>query len=201
MSDSDRLDPVLERLSSELRRPVPGNAAAKARLMDAVREMPPVPRRSRSAIGWLVRPRPIMVSPLVGLAAAAGLALVMVLSGREEPNVNGEVPGPEAAVAALPERTSAPAAPSTVEFVLVASSASTVSLVGSFNGWNATATPLRPTGSPGVWSVSVPLTPGRHVYAFVVDGSELIADPTAPQAPDDDFGSPNSVIVIGESST
>lgn len=201
MSDSDRLDPVLERLSSELRRPVLGNAAAKARLMDAVREMPPVPRRSRSAIGWLVRPRPIMVSPLVGLAAAAGLAVVMVLSGRDEPSGNGEMPGPDAAVAAVPERSPASAAPSTVEFVLVTSSASTVSLVGSFNGWNATATPLRPTGSPGVWSVSVPLTPGRHVYAFVVDGSELIADPTAPQAPDDDFGSPNSVIVIGESST
>lgn len=201
MSESDRLDPVLERLSSELRRPVPDNAAAKARLMDAVREMPPVRRRPRSGIGWLVRPRPVMISPLVGLAAAAALALVMVMSGRAERGVSGVPPTPAIAATAAAEQTAAPAGPSRVEFVFVASTASTVSLVGSFNGWNATATPLRPTASPGVWSVTVPLAPGRHVYAFVVDGSELIADPTAPQAPDDDFGSPNSVIVIGESST
>lgn len=201
MSESERLDPVLERLAAELRKPVRGTPAAKVRLMDAVREMPPVARRPRSALGWLVRPRPVMVSPLVGLAAAAGLAFVVLVAGRGTPDAPGaasDAPAPPAiATGAAPAAT----APSTVEFVFVASSASTVSLVGSFNDWNAAATPLRPTSTPGVWSVTVPLAPGRHVYAFVVDGSELIADPTAPQAPDDDFGSPNSVIVIGESST
>lgn len=201
MSERERLDPVLTRLAAELRKPVPGAPGAKARLMDAVREMPPVRRRPWSAIGWLVRPRPVMVSPLVGLAAAAGLAFVVLLAGR----VTTDAPGlPTAAPtrgAIAAGRAASATAPSTVEFVFVASSASTVSLVGSFNDWNVAATPLRPTTTPGVWSVTVPLAPGRHVYAFVVDGSELIADPTAPQAPDDDFGSPNSVIVIGESST
>jgi hypothetical protein len=196
MSESDHLDPVLHRLAAELKRPVATDPYAKARVMDAVREMPPV--RRPSALRWLVRPRPIMISPLTGLALAAGLALVMVLSDR-----SGRIPtsGTVAEVPAPATTRQVSAGPSTVEFVLVASSASTVSLVGSFNDWNAAATPLRPTATPGVWSVAVPLTPGRHVYAFVVDGSEWIADPTAPQAPDDDFGSPNSVIVIGESST
>ena len=198
MSESDRLDPVLHRLAAELKRPVATDPNARARVMDAVREMPPV--RRPSALSWLLRPRPIMISPLAGLAVAAGLALVMVLSDRSGgAPASREVALPDA-VPAVTHQVSA-AGPSTVEFVLVASSASTVSLVGSFNDWNAAATPLRPTATPGVWSVTVPLTPGRHVYAFVVDGSEWIADPAAPQAPDDDFGSPNSVIVIGESST
>ena len=198
MSESDRLDPVLHRLAAELRRPVATDPSAKARVMDGVRELPPV--RRPSPLRWLVRPRPVMISPLAGLAVAAGLALVMVLSDRETPGP-APVQVAETPVPAGPVRQVSGAGPSTVEFVLLASSASSVSLVGSFNDWNATATPLRPTGSPGVWSVTVPLTPGRHVYAFVVDGSQWIADPTAPQAPDDDFGSPNSVIVIGESST
>ena len=166
--------------------------------MDAVREMPPV--RRPSPLRWLVRPRPVMISPLTGLALAAGLALVMVLSDRSGRSTISD-PGTATPGAPVLARQVSHGGPSSVEFVLVASSASTVSLVGSFNDWNAAATPLRPTTTPGVWSVTVPLTPGRHVYAFVVDGSEWIADPTAPQAPDDDFGSPNSVIVIGESST
>ena len=198
MSDSERLDPVLHRLAAELRRPVAIDPQGKARVMDAVRELPPV--RRRSALSWLVRPRRVMISPLAGLAIAAGLAFVLVMSdGAPRPAARDQHAGrPAASVGARPVSSSGPA---TVEFIFVATEASTVSLVGSFNDWNAAATPLRPTGTPGVWSVAVPLTPGRHVYAFVVDGSELMADPTAPQAPDDDFGSPNSVIVIGESST
>ena len=198
MSESDRLDPVLHRLAAELRRPVASDPAAKARLMDTVRELPPV--RRPSPFRWLVRPRPVMISPLAGLAVAAGLALVMVMSGREDPTTP-PIASTGAPVATATAREASAVSPATVEFVLVASTASTVSLVGSFNDWNAAATPLRPTATPGVWSVTVPLTPGRHVYAFVVDGSEWIADPTAPQAPDDDFGAPNSVIMIGESST
>ena len=198
MSDSERLDPVLHRLAAELKRPVATDPHGKARVMDAVRELPPV--RRPSAMSWLVRPRRVMISPLAGLAVAAGLALVMVMAGNGS---RGEAPDQLAATppASIDSRPVSSTGPSTVEFIFVAADASTVSLVGSFNDWNAAATPLRPTATPGVWSVAVPLTPGRHVYAFVVNGSELIADPTAPQAPDDDFGSPNSVIVIGESST
>jgi hypothetical protein len=36
------------------------------------------------------------------------------------------------------------------------------------------------------------------VYAFVVDG-DVTADPDAPRAADDDFGSPNSVVLVGRS--
>src|SRR5690349_11385988 len=49
-----------------------------------------------------------------------------------------------------------------VEFVFVAPTARNVSLVGDFNGWDATATPMRRTDGRTTWSVSVPLAAGRH---------------------------------------
>ena len=81
-----------------------------------------------------------------------------------------------------------------VRFTLVAPNASHVSLVGDFNGWNASALPLRRAGS-GMWVVEVPLAPGRYAYSFVVDGA-LARDPSAPQAPVDDFGGTNSVVMV-----
>ena len=78
----------------------------------------------------------------------------------------------------------------------MAPSASHVALVGDFNGWDAHATPLHAVAARGVWAVEIPLRPGRHAYAFVVDDSTWMADPVAARAPGDDFGAPNSVIVV-----
>lgn len=84
-----------------------------------------------------------------------------------------------------------------MQFVLDARdvpAASTVSVVGDFNDWSVTAQPL--TLENGVWTTTVPLAPGRHVYAFVVNGTTWIADPRAPQATDSDFGRPGSVVIV-----
>ena len=59
------------------------------------------------------------------------------------------------------------------------------------------ATPMARRASDGSWSADVPLAPGRHVYAFVVDGKRWIVDPLAPQAPDDGFGPTNAVVIEG----
>ena len=48
-----------------------------------------------------------------------------------------------------------------------------------------------------VWTVTLSVTPGRHVYSFVVDGERWIADPRAPRATDTDFGRPGSVLFVG----
>jgi hypothetical protein len=85
-----------------------------------------------------------------------------------------------------------------VAFVFVAPVAHNVSLVGDFNGWDAGATPLRRTDGRNTWSVAVRLPPGRHVYAFVVDGVTWVADPQAPLAAEQWFGQRNSVIVVAE---
>ncbi|HYX83306.1 MAG TPA: isoamylase early set domain-containing protein [Gemmatimonadales bacterium] len=83
----------------------------------------------------------------------------------------------------------------TVRFVLVAPEAHAVSLAGTFNQWDATATPLIRSGPSGVWTATITLPAGQHQYAFVVDGQQWVPDPGAP-AVDDGFGWRNSVLTL-----
>ena len=82
-----------------------------------------------------------------------------------------------------------------VQFVFVAKDARMVTIAGDFNDWNATATPLRRAGADGVWSIVLPLPPGRHLYSFVVDGRRWVPDAEAPRAPEDEFGESSVVLV------
>jgi hypothetical protein len=85
------------------------------------------------------------------------------------------------------------------QFVLVAPQAASVSLVGDFNDWDPARSPMRTAG--GVWATVVPLAPGRYRYAFLVNGAEWRADPAAPRAMDDEFGTPSSVVTVGGKGT
>ena len=71
-----------------------------------------------------------------------------------------------------------------------------VTLVGDFNNWDARATPLEREPGSTLWSVTVPIQRGRHVYAFLVDSVWTI-DKRAPVARDPDFGVTGSVILVG----
>lgn len=82
-----------------------------------------------------------------------------------------------------------------VPFVLTAANAARISIVGDFNDWDPAATPLQRVDGQGWWVV-VNLRPGRYRYSFVVDGTRWIADPSAPRAADNDFGTANSVVTI-----
>ena len=84
-------------------------------------------------------------------------------------------------------------------FVFVTHDASKVALVGDFNQWNADATPMTRIANSNAWTVTVPLSVGRHVYSFYAvgaDGEKWLNDPTAPATPDDGFGRRNSVILV-----
>lgn len=174
----ERDDELVTRIADELRRPVRMDPAVDARVMAEVRAHP-LRRRP-----WLLRPRAINVTPLGILARAAVLAAMVV--------------GATVTVRMLrtPEPNVASSA-SAVPFVIYVPDAESVALVGDFNDWDTGATPLRRTGSSGAWVVTVPLLPGRYRYAFVIDGTRWLADPGAPRAPDDDFGTPNSVLTVG----
>jgi 1,4-alpha-glucan branching enzyme len=84
-------------------------------------------------------------------------------------------------------------------FVFVAPRASKVSLVGDFNDWDDTKSPLVRVPNSGLWTVTLPLPAGRHEYQFVVDGNWL-PDPSAPVAGDDGFGRTNSVRIVRKGS-
>jgi hypothetical protein len=199
----ETLDPTFEaRLMAAVRAASARRAALRARVAraDAASRVTPRGAEARTARkslgGWFFRPRTLRVSPAVGLAVAAALAAVVVLaSGRR----GASAPNSRAPAGPVAVRPAQPDTVRLVQFVLVAPSASRVSLVGDFNNWDPAATPLRPTRrSGGVWTISVPLAVGRHQYAFIVDGTRWMTDPTAPTAVEDDFGVPNSVITVGE---
>jgi AMP-activated protein kinase-like protein len=80
-----------------------------------------------------------------------------------------------------------------VQFGLQASDATSVRLAGSFTNWQPQYE-LRET-RPGIWTITIPLSPGVHDYAFVVDGSLWTADPNA-QSVADGFGGTNSRIAL-----
>ena len=213
MSEPD--DPRwLSEISDELREEVPVRAAWRSRLLDDVA------RSRRPALGDTYddriddtgaaiaeatpRRRRIVLTPIASVAAAllfaalgAGVTYV-ALSGR---NANTLAPIASASRDSATRTTTTlvstqtPADRETVRFALSAPNASRVALVGSFNEWNPIATPLVRDPATGTWMVSLRLPPGRHVYAFVVDG-DVTADPAAPRAADDDFGSANSVVLV-----
>ena len=169
----DDLDPhdrdFLERLAEPLRRPVPLSDRVERKVLARIRTgAGPMPGPSRGRL-WTA-------------AAAAGIAAVFAL---------GVLVGRRTAPPVAGER-----APRTVEFVLRTSADSGVALVGDFNNWDPRATPLH-ADREGIWTVTVPLHPGRYRYTFLVDGTWR-GDPAAPRSLEDDFGRPTSVITIAQ---
>ena len=57
-----------------------------------------------------------------------------------------------------------------VEFALRAPQARLVTVAGDFNGWSTGSLALVDPEGDGVWTLTVPLRPGRHQYLFFVDG-------------------------------
>ncbi len=72
--------------------------------------------------------------------------------------------------------------------------AGAVFLAGSFNGWNATDTPLKNDGQ-GNWAVAKKLDAGSYEYKFVVDGN-WVADPENPDTSADPYGGVNSLVTV-----
>jgi 1,4-alpha-glucan branching enzyme len=79
--------------------------------------------------------------------------------------------------------------------MLTAPQASSVTVAGTFNGWDTHATPLRRAAN-GEWRVDLPLGAGRYNYMFVVDGQRWVLDPSAARDAADDFGTANSVVMV-----
>jgi hypothetical protein len=70
-----------------------------------------------------------------------------------------------------------------------------VSVAGSFNGWNASEVPMHQ--DDGVWTAVLVLPPGSYEYMFVEDGERWVTDPLAVRSRDDGFGGRNAVLDLG----
>jgi hypothetical protein len=192
MTDSER-HPYVEWIAREAQRPVVTDRAARERIMAAVRAEP-LPSR-RSIWERVIAPRAWTLSPAAGSLLAAGLVGIGVLAGALVSNRGGRQAGQVPPVASgLP--VSLQGSDTVVKFIFLAPSAGKVALVGDFNDWDETRSPKMQAGNDGVWSVTLPLSVGRHLYSYIVDGSWRL-DPTAPMT-DDGYGHRNSVKVVSK---
>jgi hypothetical protein len=194
-------DPFIDEIADELKRPVRFDSSFESRVMAALDPSTASIQQGRTSTPWLLRPRPFFVSPLAGLAVAAGLAAVITMSVLRTT--------PDTKMAAVPSHPdTALALPAVSQFIPVASApalyaapftyidrnAKSVAVVGSFNDWDATKGSLTQS-SDSVWSGNIMLAPGRYEYQLVVDG-KWIADPSAQQRSNSEFGTANSVLMV-----
>jgi hypothetical protein len=185
-------DAFADRIAARLRAPEHTHPTFEQRLMEKVRAEGPMLYPAASSRGWLRGERILHVKPMRALAIAAGISLIIGVSGVGIGLRMSDRP-------ALGRESAASVARDTVQivrFVFVDPGAKSVELVGDFNEWAKGSTVLRRSGAPGVWAAVVPLSPGRHEYAFIINGSRWVADPLAPKS-SDEFGTESSVIRIG----
>jgi 1,4-alpha-glucan branching enzyme len=72
-----------------------------------------------------------------------------------------------------------------------------IHLVGDFNGWDQTATPMRQDGPEGSWRVTLELDTGQtYQFRYVADGQHWHNDNAADGYVDNERGSTNSVLKL-----
>lgn len=201
----DERDALIERAALALS-PLPRvDARATSRILAVVRSRR---RPSYFTLAFERLREPSLSFGTAGLLAAAALVIGFVGRGA----LSALYGSPDAAVAASSLRASRDATPARtaavlrreeaavpVPIVFEARNARSVAVVGDFNGWDPTASPMQPFAAEGPWTATVLATPGRHVYAFLVDGTTLVADPRAPRAQDLDYGGDASVLMVPSS--
>lgn len=175
---------TLEMIVQDLQQPVRLDESFERRVMVRVRKLY-AERNPRRGRGWMSLATTIAHRPAWVAALAASVVAIATLGIiRVHPR------GDRAAVLGGPEP---------VKFVLVAPSARTVAVVGDFNNWGLGDSALVATSNQGVWSVTASVPAGVHRYAFVINGKQWMADPTAPRSSGDDFGMPSSALVVEDS--
>jgi hypothetical protein len=174
MHEEDDVTEELAEAITLLRAEVPVRAEWRAALL---RSTAAAPRRARG----------VTLSIPAAIAAAAVFAVAGAGAARlfTRPGVSAVASHePVADASVLP-----------VKFSVIAPNAARVSIVGDFNAWNPATLPMRRSADGRGWEVEVRLPLGRYSYAFMIDG-QLAPDPSAPRGSDDDFGAPNSVLMV-----
>lgn len=180
-----------ERVGHVLRAPERLSEDFDRALVAAIRNDQPIAPAMRRRSSMLSRDwwsAPPTLSRAANLALAASLVVLVAIGAR----AIGPSGSPTNRVAAA---TPVHDTVTFVRFVFVGQ-AQSVSLVGDFNQWGATPLPLHATGTGDTWAASVPVSSGRHEYAFIVNGKQWVADPFAARE-SDEFDTNSSVITVG----
>ncbi|MEO8560685.1 MAG: isoamylase early set domain-containing protein [bacterium] len=200
----DDADETIERIAAALRTLPDVDPAHKARVLVAVAAERERTRQRSARTSRVIRVlgagASLVAAGLVGAlwlrddATQRPAAVAVIASVAPRPVV---LPPVATAAAQLATEDVNRVALQPVPLVLRAPAARRVSVVGDFNGWKVGATTMTRDPATGMWSGTLALRPGRHVYAFVVDDSVWMRDPRSPAAADADFGRPGSVLLVG----
>ena len=199
---TEPLDPFIDQIAAELKRPVRLDPRFDERVMEALNAPEVIPlhptRQAESGTRqpWIVRPTwTLRVSPIGAFAAAAALVGVIAFSAWQLTPVDQTQVATQPIEGGLVPVTNTGEAPLVLhQFTYYQKGLQSISVVGGFNDWNADSTELTEV-SPGVWTVSMRLRPGVYEYQFILNGKQRVTDPTMPQT-SSDFGSPNSVVTV-----
>jgi hypothetical protein len=184
----------IDRVADPLRAIERVDVTFSERVMSAVRaevrerSVAPEHRPATAPRRWWRRSLTLRFTPIGALATAAAIVALAFIGARAVAVHRGPVSG----LASTRQDTVY-----VIRFVLAAPAARNVVVVGDFNNWNRSTTALTPSGNDGLWSAAVALPPGRHEYAFIVDGEHWTADPQAAVTIHDDFGTASSVVTVG----
>jgi len=201
MTEAER-DPILRRALDELRKLPPPDIGAMRRVVAAAAAARVTPFDGEPGVVSPRRGRSIRVWMAVGMAAASafvGFALLGAWTAttssaaRTVVMVTDSTRSPLRPVVA----TETDAAPISHQFVFNSRSAHTISVVGDFNRWNPAKAVMVRSSDGELWSVTIPIAPGRHTYAFMIDDSLFTLDPAAPQARNPDLGADGSIVIVG----
>ena len=191
MSDHEH-DALINEIASELKRPVRFSEDFDARVMSAIRTSHLSVIRGERAHGALGGRRRVLVSAVVGLAAAAVLTFAVMRVGNEPsmPQIADTAPPLVQVADAGEERMML----QDVQLSLYLPHAKSVGVMGAFNDWDGSRS-LMKRNDDGTWTITLRVPPGSYEYQFLVDGKTRMTDPTAPGT-DSDFGEANSVLTV-----
>jgi hypothetical protein len=188
MDDMHRANDAADRIAAPLRAAERLPSGFEERLLGRIRaeSAEAAQRKTERPRSWWMRPRAISRAPIMSFAMAAGFAALVALSTLAATRSRG--------VASMFAQHKTDTV-HVIRFVYHDATAHQISVVGDFNGWGATEFPLI-SNADGVWTATVALPSGAHEYAFVVDRTQWVADPTALSSRDE-FGTPTSRLRVG----
>jgi hypothetical protein len=194
---ADEVPEALRVAVSELQSNVDVPSAWRRSLTSAIRSEP-LPIQAPPARAAHVQMRPLYAAAAAIVFTTLGaLGAMVAMSGNRSNSlaVSAETPAPNVASAL---RVSADGTLVSVRFSVVAPGANRVSVVGAFNQWDPSANLMQRSDDGVTWTTMIAMPVGKHSYAFVIDG-EVTSDPEAPVAAEDDFGVPNSFLLVSSS--
>lgn len=141
--------------------------------LDPVEMVPPVVASAAARRRYLHWLRPLML----GLASAAALFILWVMVA------------PDSA-----RDIAQPTLSKSHRFIIYNPDIQRAELSGSFTDWRPVE--MQRIGATGYWELRLDLGRGEHRFAYILDGSRRITDPTVSAREKDDFGGENSILSV-----